>query len=437
MSSRAKKRRYGVPEWLKLDNAGKIYPATRSFGWMAVYRLSLTLDETVDEGLLNQAIKNTVKRLPYFTYRLRRGLFWFYLEQQEGVPQAQPDAANPCLPFSTTRDGHYMFRVRVHGSRVAVEIFHVLADGTGTMTFLLTLIAEYLRLKHTDRIPAFAPYILDCREKPKSAEWEDSFPIHAREAGRPRGEEAAYPLRGTPAERDYLQVTTGILDSARLTAAAKRRGATVNTYLAALILQALVDIAKEDPKKRLSRRPVKLSMPVNLRKYYKSNTLRNFSSYINVPVYSDYGAYSLDDIIALVRHAMGYEMLEPLINARFSSNVHAEQSKAIRPVPLVVKSLILRLMYALTGERYFTCVLSNLGRVDLPEGMRRHVKRLDFIIGAGRSNPLSIGCVSVNGQTFLNFSRTIMEPEVERRVLTALIRDGVPVMVESNRRRHR
>ncbi|MEZ7873078.1 MAG: hypothetical protein QMB53_04730 [Eubacteriales bacterium] len=437
MSGKRIKRRHAAPEWLKLDNAGKIYPATRSFGWMAVYRLSVTLDEPVDETLLNQALKTTVKRLPYFAYRLRRGLFWFYLEQQEGVPRVQPDAVNPCLPFSPGRDGHFMFRVRVHDCRVAVEIFHVLADGTGTMTFLLTLIAEYLRLKYTNRIPAFAPYILDCRDKPKPGEWEDSFPVYARDAARPRGEEAAYPLRGTPAERDYLQVTIGMMDSGRLAAAAKTRGATINTYLAALILQALVGIAKEDKRKGLAKRPVKLSMPVNLRKYYKSSTLRNFSSYINVPVYADYGEYSLDDIIALVKHSMGYETAEQLINARFSSNVHAEQSKAIRPVPLVIKTLILRMMYALTGERYFTSVLSNMGRIDLPEGMRGHVKRLDFIIGAGRSNPLSIGCVSVNGQTYLSFSRTIKEPEVERRVLSALIREGVPVVVESNRRINR
>lgn len=430
-------RRHNAPEWLKLDNAGKIYPATRSLGWMSVYRLSATLDEPVEEELLNQALKSTVKRLPYFTYRLRKGVFWFYLEQQEGQPRVQADASNPCLPFSAGRDGHFMFRVRVHDKRIAVEIFHVLADGTGTMTFLLTLVAEYLRLKYANRIPALAPYVLDCRDKPKAGEWEDSFPIYARGAARPRGEEAAYPLRGTAAEPDYLQVTTGIMDAARLSAAAKRRGATVNTYLAALILQAIVDIAKADPRKRLSKRPVKLSMPVNLRKYYPSSTLRNFSSYINAPVYPNYGEYSLDDIIGLVRHVMGYELTEQLMNARFSSNVHAEQSKAIRPVPLVLKSLILRLMYALTGERYFTSALSNLGRIELPNGMREHVTRLDFIIGAGRSNPLSIGCVSVNGQTFINFSRTIREPEVERRVFTALIAEGVPVMVESNRRMHR
>lgn len=434
MNGKVKKRHRSAPEWLKLDNAGKIYPATRSQDWMAVYRLSATLDEPVDEGLLDQALRHTVKRLPYFTYRLRRGLFWHYLEQQDALPRVQPDAVNPCLPFSPGRDGHFMFRVRVYERRIAVEIYHVLADGTGTMTFLMTLVAEYLRLKYQNRIPATAPYILDCRDTPKPGEWEDSFPIYARDAARPRGEEAAYPLRGTPAERDYLQVTTGIMETGRLAGAAKKRGATINTYLAALILQALVSIAGEDPRRRLRKRPVKLSMPVSLRKYYPSQTLRNFSSYVNVPIYPLYGEYTLDDIITIVKNCMGYETVEQLMNARFSANVLAEQSKAIRPVPLVIKRLILSLMYALTGERYFTSVLSNMGRVDLPEGMRAHVERIDFVIGPGRSNPLSIGCVSVSGRTFLTFTRTIREPEVERRVLTALIREGVPVMVESNRR---
>lgn len=433
MSARPTRRR-GVPEWLKVDNAGKIYPAARSQEWMAVYRLSATLDEPVDEALLGQALKSTVKRLPYFTYRLRRGLFWHYLEAQDEIPRVQQDAVNPCLPFSPGRDGHFMFRVRVHDRRIAVEIYHVLADGTGTMTLLLTLVAEYLRLKYSLRIPAAAPYILDLREKPRPGEWEDSFPVYARRAARPRGEEAAYPLRGTPAERGYLQVTTAIIETGRLSGAAKKYGATVNTYLAALILRALADMAAQDPRRRLRRRPVKLSMPVSLRKYYPSVTLRNFSSYVNVPVYPTYGSYSLEDIIRIVTHCMGYEMTEQLMNARFSSNVLAEQSRAIRPVPLALKRLILRMMYALTGERYFTTVLSNMGRVDLPEGMREHVKRMDFIIGPGRSNPLSIGCVSVSGQTFLTFSKTIRESELERRVLTALIREGVPVTVESNRR---
>ena len=387
---KTKGRRLRAPEWLQLDNAGKIYPATRSQDWMAIYRLSVTLEEPVDRVLLGRALQSTLKRLPYFGYRLRRGLFWFYLEQQDAVPTIQDDAANPCMPLSRGRDGHFMFRVRVHEARIAVEIFHVLADATGTMTFLLTLTAEYLRLKHGHRVPP-TPLVLDLRDKPDPAEWEDSFPKYARQAARPRSEEAAYPLRGTPAERDYLQVVTGMTDTAALAQKAKAHGVSVNTYLAAHI-------------------------------------------YINMPIYQRYGAYSFDDILNQVKHYMGYETGEQLINARFSGNVHAEQSRLLRLAPLFLKTLVLRLMYALTGERYFTSVMSNLGLITLPDVMARRVTRMDFIIGGGRSNPVSIGCVSVNGRTFINFSKTIREATLEQRVLTAMVRDGLHVTVESNRR---
>ncbi|NLA52939.1 MAG: hypothetical protein GX858_01075 [Clostridiales bacterium] len=434
MSKAPVKRKQIAPEWLKLDNAAKIYPATRSSEWMAVYRLSVTLDEVIDETILNQAIKNTIKRLPYFAYRLRRGVFWYYLERQEGYPLAQQDAANPCLPFNRKRDGHFVMRVRVHDKRIALEVFHVLADGTGSFTFLMTLTAEYLRIKTGQRVPAFAPYVLDCRDKPKLPEYEDSFPIYARKAARPRMETAAYPLRGTPAEKDYLQVTTAIMDTQHLKNAAKRHNVTINTYLAAFIMQAMLEIAKKDKNKRRSAKPVKLSMPVNLRKYYPSQTLRNFSSYINTPIYASYGDYTFDEIISLIDHYMGYELNEKMINARFSANVLAEQSKAIRPVPWVIKGLMLKVMYVLVGERYFSNVFTNLGNIPLPQGMKEHITRMDVIVGAAHSNPISTACVSVNGKTFLNFSKTIKETAFEQSVLTGLVREGVHVTVESNRR---
>lgn len=430
---RRQARHIPVPQWLKLDNAAKIYPATRSDNWLAVFRLSVTLKEDIDRGLLQKALDATVQRIPFFAYRLKRGLFWYYMEGHGGQPAVRDDVANPCAGFRLRDNDHMMFRVRVWHGRIALELFHAVADGTGAMTFLLTLTAEYLRLRHGERIPSTG-MILDTRQAPRPGEWEDSFPIYARAAARSRKEEPAYPLRGTPAEKDFLLLTTGILDTQRLSEAAKRHGATINTYLAAQLLMALLSIANEDHSPRRQKRPVKLSMPINLRRYYPSGTLRNFSSYVNAPVWPQYGTYTLADVIALVKHFVGMETVEPMVNARFSGNVHAEQSKLLRAAPLFLKTAVLKLMYILTGERYFTTVMSNLGLIGLPDKMARHVSRLDFIIGGGRRNPISMGCVSVGGQTFMNFSKTIREATLEQRFFTALVKDGVPVKVESNRR---
>ena len=143
---RAGRRANPMPQWLKLDNAAKIYPATRSDSWMAVFRLSITLKEDVDRALLQKALDTTVQRIPFFAYRLKRGLFWYYMEGHKGQPTVKDDVANPCAGFRLKDNDHMMFRVRVWHGRIALELFHAVADGTGAMTFLMPLTGEYLRV---------------------------------------------------------------------------------------------------------------------------------------------------------------------------------------------------------------------------------------------------------------------------------------------------
>ncbi len=422
-----------MPQWMRLDNAATIYPATMTRGWTALFRLSVTLKEEIDLPLLHAALKATLKRIPLFSYRLRRGFFWFYMDRQAEVPAIELDVTNPCVRIHPKRNRQFMFRIRCHERRIAVEIFHALTDGAGGMTFLLTLAAQYLRLKYGDEIPE-APMVLDCRDKPAAGEWEDSFLRYARQATRSRGEEAAYRYRGTPTEEGDLRLITGIVPTENLAAAARQRGATVNTFLVSVLLKALADIASRDPRRRSRGLPVKVSMPVNLRRFYPSRTLRNFSSYINAAFHPDYGEYSLEDIIAQVHHFAGMELTEPMLNARFSANVAAERIKAVRSAPLFVKKLLLMTMYRLVGMRYITATLSNIGVLKLPGGMAERVARADFILVPGKSAPCACGCVSAGGSTYINFSRKIRETGLEMGFFTALVALGIPVTVESNRR---
>ena len=71
--------------WMRLDNAAKIYPAARRNNWSNVFRLSFTLKEEVDPEVLQQALEVTVKRFPSIAARLRRGLFWYYLDRKSVV----------------------------------------------------------------------------------------------------------------------------------------------------------------------------------------------------------------------------------------------------------------------------------------------------------------------------------------------------------------
>ncbi|NLG58008.1 MAG: hypothetical protein GX540_06320, partial [Clostridiales bacterium] len=139
-----------------------------------------------------------------------------------------------------------------------------------------------------------------------------------------------------------------------------------------------------------------------------------------------------EDLIALVSHTMGLETLEPLINARFSANVKAEQMHIIRVLPLFLKSAVLKMMYRAKGENYMTSTLSNLGLVKLPPEMAVYTQRLDLVLGAALKTPINCSAVSAVGKTTITFSKTIREAEVERVFFTTLIALGVPVTIESN-----
>jgi NRPS condensation-like uncharacterized protein len=422
-----------IPAWLKLDNAAKIYPPSRTRGWAAMFRLSVTLTEPVDPVVLAQAQRAVLKRFPAFAVRLRRGLFWYYLERMEGAPLLQQDVGNPLVRMDLRENGRFLYRVRYHDRRIAVEFFHALTDGTGALTFLLTLAAEYLRLKKGVRIPVGGP-VLDCRDAPSPEEMEDSFLKYARGAGRSRREKPAYHISGTPDHRHFLNITTGIIPVKAVVDAAKSHGVSVTAFLTSVLILCLQQIQQNETSKKRAKLPIKVMLPVNLRRFYGSRTLRNFASYLNVGVYSEYGEYTFEEILNEVKHTLGLEISEKGLNARMSANVNAEKNPVIRGMPLFVKAPFLKAMFKLQGDRYCTTTLSNLGEVTLPEKMRPFVSRIDFLLGTPYRNPVISASVSYGGFLHITFSRTIREAFVERAFFTTLVKMGIPVQVESNQR---
>ena len=76
---------------MKLDNAAKIYPAAKRRTWTNYFRLSATLTEPIDLPILRAALDVTVRRFPSIAVRLRRGAFWYYLEQIPKAPDIQEE----------------------------------------------------------------------------------------------------------------------------------------------------------------------------------------------------------------------------------------------------------------------------------------------------------------------------------------------------------
>ena len=72
-------------KWYRLDNAAKLYPSIKTSRWSSVYRLSVSLTEPIDKALLERAADIALKRTRAFSLSIKRGLFWFYFEQNSSA----------------------------------------------------------------------------------------------------------------------------------------------------------------------------------------------------------------------------------------------------------------------------------------------------------------------------------------------------------------
>lgn len=419
-------------EWMRLDNAALIYPAARSRNWTALFRLSATLTEPVEPGVLAAALNRTLRRFPSYRTRLRSGLFWKYFERNRPDAVPHPDVANPCVRMDLRENDGYMFRVRYHENRIAVEFFHALTDGTGGLCFLKTLVAEYLTLRYGVSIPR-GDGILDTDEEPRASELEDSFLRFARKETLPRGrnEGAAYCIKGTPTPH-FMHIVTGLMPVDALKRKADAYGSSIGELITTALLLSIADMQRRERSRRQRRLPVKINVPVNLRSFYPSETLRNFSFYINAGIEPRLGAYSFEDALAQVKHGLRVELDEKKLNARFTVNVDSVRNIALRIVPLPLKQFVMKQVFVFVGDRYSSSSVSNLGNTRLPEPMAEYVTRMDLMLGPLYRNPVTCACLSYNGQAVITMTRTIAESEIERGFFTRLVRMGIPVKIESN-----
>lgn len=416
--------------WMRLDNAAKIFPAVRRRDWSNVFRLSATLTVPVDPQILQQAVELVAPRFPSMLVGLRRGVFWYYLQQVARPPQVRRDGACPLIHMTRREMGRCAIRVLYYRNRIGVEFFHALTDGNGGLIFLKTLTAAYLALAQGVTIPP-GRGVLDLRQSPQPQELEDSFQQAAGPVALSRREPSALHLDGRRELGAFLHLTVATVPTAQLKAAAHRYGCSVTAFLSAVMLQAILAVA---PGRR-GRKWAKVAVPVDLRRLFPSRTLRNFALTVSVGVDPRLGSYTLAELCKVVQGQLDSQVTPQQMAARVAANVKPERSLALKLAPLPLKNLIMRLVYRVSGESKGTLNISNLGQTQLPEEMAPWVEYLDFIIGPQATYYNNCSVLSFGQWTRINLIRSLVSPALERAFLTALVELGLPVRVDSNGRK--
>lgn len=299
------------------------------------------------------------------------------------------------------------------------------------MYLLRTLTAVYLRLKGY-RIPV-GQGVLDLCEEPDPEELEDAYIRYASSRVRPpRSREKTYRIRGTREPFYTLNIITGILQVQQVLSAAKAYQVSVTEYLNAVLLYALLKKQKSD---RVFRElPVSIAMPVNLRRFFPSRTLRNFITMVYPSVDPRMGDYTFEEILIQVHHYMRYYINNKFLNADITTNAAVTKNPLIRVVPLFFKDFVVRQFYKRVQDKQSSAGLTNLGVVETSEEMRAHIERFDVLMGQPFSARTNCAVISYGDTLSISFASSIVEADVERLFFRKLVQDGIHVKIESNRK---
>lgn len=408
--------------WFRLDDAAKIYPLSMKHGQMSVFRLAAVMKEPVKPELLQIALHFTIQRFPGFATTVRKGFFWHYLDQTKRRYCIQPETDIPVRPLKIAASGSQSFRVLYYENRISVEFFHILTDATGGMCFLKTLLAEYLRLLGVG-CPC-GDGILDVTKPPLAGENENAFPAADRRGkGSGLTDRASLQLSGKLAPVRPCRILHFEMDAEKLREAAKSRNATVTAYLLGLLFLA-------------GRRATEamggsfnIQVPVNMRKFYPSPTLRNFSMYCGIRLNLEQ-VTTLDDILPEIQRQLTEKTSREAMTEMIHSSTRLVNS--VRFVPLFIKAPIARLIYGFLGDKIFSNTLSNLGVVHLPPEMESRVDHLEFLLGTLVSNRAGCALVTCGGKAVLTIAKQTADPSLEEALCRLLDEDAVQYAVKGS-----
>ncbi len=419
-------------KWYKLDNSGKIFPNVYSKRESHTFRIQASLTEVVNPEILQVAINQILERFPMFKVRLKRGLFWLYFDNNDRPFVISEMSYKLCSKMDFHHNNNYLFKVLYRNNVIAIEMFHALADGKGAVDFLESLIFQYLKLKGYSVTPD--NMIKTIAELPTNEEYEDANKIYFDKQNRKRiKEDKAYRIQGTFLPNDNTGLISGILNTQDFLNLCRTKGVSVTQYIVALAMYSIyVTQIRYRTHLKSHNNPVKVSIPVNLRNYFPSKTLRNFSNVIKTNLVMAADNIEFDYVLNTVKENFKEKLVKEELIRKISENVAYEKILLLRLTPMILKKYILKAGYQFLGSKLNTMSISNIGRITLPESLKPYVKDFSVAMGAGSNSKVNCAIISYDDRIAITFTSSIIETHIQKEFFRHFTDLGIDVTIESN-----
>ena len=413
-------------KWYRLDNAAKVFPSVSNKRRSNIFRLSFTLKEEVNPEILEKTLISIIERFPSFKVKLKRGLFWYYFEENKERPLIYEENPYICKKFNFKENNGYLFKVSYYQKRISLETFHSLTDGFGALELLKSIVYKYLVFLGKS---VESENLILTEIESRKEEDQDSFVknYHPRIKA-DRKESKALKLDGSLYKNHWTSLIVGTIDVNEFKEVIKSFNATVTEFISSCLIYSAsrVILLFENKKK-----PFQLLIPVNLRRFFNSKSLRNFSLYIKNSIKLN-EELTFEEIMAKVKEDFKLQLTKERLHSLLMANVKIEKNILMRLVPLFIKELALKIGYNAYGDKINSMSFSNLGQVELPKSMVDYIDNVVFANGASFSAQINCGVISMSNKLTIAFSSAIEERYFQREFFRLLANFGLNITIQTN-----
>lgn len=409
--------------WRRLDNYAKLFPLASTKKYSSVFRISITLKEKIDPKILEKAVKISLKKFKLFKVRMRQGIFWYYFESNPKSVVIEEEHDYPCKYIDLPANNDYLFKITYFDCKINLDIFHCLTDGNSALHFLKEITYNYIEIVHFN-----SKNISEEGERKVNYDSVDSYAqnFNKKLKGEGKGKKA-YVLTGRNLVPGVVAATHEYINTTQLKEQAKAKGATITQYLTATLIYS---IYQEQLKGNKKNRPIKISVPVNLKKYFPSKTISNFFSYIDVNVYAD-KEKSFDNILKAVIEQFKLKLQEEELLKTIATNVKLGTNPFLRIVPLFIKKKVVQIAYK-ERRKYNTTTLSSIGRIGFIAEYKPFIDKVYFLIAPETVEKIKCTACCVDNTIIFSVASVLESRNVENTFMKFLQSNGIDVEIEGN-----
>ena len=289
------------------------------------------------------------------------------------------------------------------GDEIVLEVFHALTDGNIGGLFFADILTKYVALQEGTDI--LLPERNFSVEDPFRA-FGKKIPFRDLSVKKYNGK-SVVALGGKGNYDRYPRLISTEIDLSYIKQKAADADATLTEYVTAAYLAAIF-LTQDIPLNK----PLSLFIPINLRRFFPTNSLRNFVCFERITLTKGSGERTFSELLDEVKKQFCEKITLDAMQRNVNDLVTCMSLPIPKYVPLFLKSPCFRLVKKVMNKVRQTAILSNVGAITLPPEAEKHVREIRFFLNVNQNAPLNLAVLSYAGKCILNITCKLTHTEI-------------------------